>query len=143
MKVKGKTFSEKFDMLCKIHKGLGSDNQIELLNQWAKNVVNVLDEMDENFRYSVTVDMTPNPSSMKGMDEVLVKVWKSSRNPPKNLEGLPIHEKPYVIHTSDRKFKLEDCILAINAQLDEKIDRSNPPEIVELGGKRYQLVEIK
>jgi hypothetical protein len=143
MKVKGKTFSEKFDMLCKIHKGLGSDNQIELLNQWAKSVVTVLDEIDESFAYTITIDLEPNPASIKGIDAVSVKVWKSSRNPPKNLSGLPMYEKPYVIHTSDRQHKLENCIMAINAQLDEKIDRSSPPEIVELGGKRYQLVEIK
>lgn len=143
MKVKGKTFTERYDMLCKMHKGLGSDNQMELLNQWSKMVVNALDEMDEGFQYSVTVDLIPNPSSMKGMDNVSVKVWKSNRNPPKDTNGSIMYEKPYAVLSSFNKTKLETCVGEINTMMDERIDRSQPPEVVELGGKRYQLVEIK
>lgn len=143
MKVKGKTFTEKYEMLCKIHKGLGADNTIELLNQWSKMVVTVLDEMDDGFQYSVSVDLLPNPSSMKGMDNVSVKVWKSNKNPPKGISGNIMYEKPYATLHSFNKTKLEDCINEINAVLDARIDRSQPPEIIELGGKKYQLVEIK
>lgn len=141
--IKGLTFTQNYETSIKIYKGLGADNMIELLHNWSKKVVDVLTELNDEFDYKVTVSLEPSPSSFKGCDNVNVDIWKTRREPFKGANGELHYDKPYIYMRSGTQMSLETCIKNLNTQMDELLDRMKPPVTIELGGKKYRLVEEK
>ena len=141
--IKGLTFTQNYEASIKIYKGLSADNMIELLHNWSKKVVEVLTELNDEFNYKVTVTLEPNPPAFKGVDNVNVDVWKTRREPHKGVNGELYYDKPYIYMRSGTQMSLEACINKMNAQMDELLDRMKPPTTIELGGKKYRLVEEK
>lgn len=131
MFIPGKTFSENYACLLKIHKALGADGMQELVNKWAADVVDALmdDDPSKSYdKYKVVMSMEPNPITMKGSDRVQIVVMR-----------LPDGDTNWqLVFTSGTHFKVEECIQVINKKIDELLP---PPEVVVVNGKRYKLIE--
>lgn len=143
MMFKGLTFTQNYEASVKIYKGLAADNMIELLHNWSKKVVEVLTDLNKEFTYKVTVTLEPNPPDCKGCDTVNVNIWKTRTEPHKGINGEIRYDKSYIYMMSGAQFTLEACIKKLNTQIDELLDRMKPPTTIELGGKKYRLVEEK
>lgn len=138
--IENKTFTENYKLLCKIHKALGTDNQIELLNQWSTNVVNALHKIYSDCSFKVIVEMVPNPENCKGSDEVTINIWKT----PKTIfteNNEPLYAKPFITMYSQKQNNLEGCVESINSQIDQLLELHKPPATITVRGKKYRLVE--
>src|SRR5271165_1221946 len=136
MIIKGKRFTDSFKLNNTINKSLGGDEIIESIHKWAKDVIDVLLESrpEDNVTYDCVIKMTPNPSNMKGCDDVKIEFWKTRR-----VSGGGYHydhatnERNITSTTSGHHMKLIDCVNEINEKMDELLDRTNEPDVIELG----------
>ena len=148
MIVKGKRFTDSF----KLKNCVGGVESIESIHDWAKDVIDVLQESRPELTYDCVIKMKPNPRNMKGMDEVSIEFWQTrqfeDRVPDQGyFTTIPTAprrtERNITVYTSHRQTKLIDCVNEINTKMDELLDRTNEPDIIEMGGKKYKLVEVK
>lgn len=125
-----------------MHKSLGAENMVELLSYWSSDACAALTKQNDSFTYKVVITLEPNPPECKGTDQTQIVIWKTPQ-PREDIFGKITYEKSFMAMMSDRHYNIEDCIKQLNEKFDDILDQNKAPDIIELGNKKYRLVEIK
>lgn len=138
MRIPGTTFS---DTELKMKNYTPSEAK-ELLVNWSVAVVDKLLALTEqsDYTYKLVLTMEPNPTDYKGIHDLKISVWRQRRPYKDSFEGI-IHERPQESMMSSHHGTIADCM----KDIDDRIKAITPtdPDIIELGGKKFKLVEIK
>lgn len=135
MRIQGTKFSDNYDRLLELNKQLPDEIEDHLL-EWSRDVVNVLTELEKEASFKVTIELVPNTSNIKGVDQVTIQVWKTAHE---GWQGFRTFAKISAFtHTT-----IGDAIKEINTWMNNLTERLDNPDVVERDGKKYRLVEVK
>ena len=132
MRIPGTQFSD-VDIYSKSYSKAEAYN---ILTEWSRHAVDIIKaqphETNSDFYTIITFDL--NPTDYKGVDDIKVEIWRSSRDgkPEKNLFMISNH-----CHT------MSACLDQLNAELAKIKERTDNPDIIEMNGKKYRLTEVK
>ena len=133
-----KTFSQNYETLVEVCSCMKSKtSMVELLNNWAHSIVDLLTAKDnDKYTYEVMISLKPNPKNYKGIDSVYISVVKTEKGSKKDW---PAASKEVI---STDKTTMGAAIAEINKYMDD-LTKISVPEVVEINGKKYRLVEEK
>jgi hypothetical protein len=113
----------------------------ELLADWSVTVVDKLLALQSDYNYKIVLTLNPNPSDYKGIHDFKISVWRQRRPYKDSIEGHIVHEREQESMMSNHHGMIADCM----KDIDDRIKAITPtdPDVIELGGKKFKLIEVK